>query len=590
MKKNTSRIMPVLKRLLKYSKTHMGLIVLVALFALSGNVFSVISPTIIGNIIDKMVGVSNVDFAYIKRTLLLLAVIYFISSLSVWLSTSLGTKVAYKIVQQIRKEAFDNLTKLKIRVIDDMSVGNIMSRFSTDADMLIEALTQIFNLIFAAAVIVFASLGIMLYLSPLVTLAVVITTPLVFIVSRFVATRSSAFLKDQQKTMGELSGLAQEYIKGLRVIKIFDFEKAAQEKFEKVTDKLAEVGQRAQFMSSLVNPTTRIVNYIGYVLVGLVGGLSAIYLRFSVGDIAAFLTYSTLFSRPFNEFSAVTSQILGGLAGADRIFEIIDMPPEKPDDLDATQINHASGEIIFDNVNFSYDLSRPLIKDLSFEAGVGKKVAIVGPTGAGKTTLINLLMRFYETDSGKITLDGQDITTITKDSYRRSFGLVLQETQLFNATVAQNIAYGRPNASMEEIIDAAKRANAHPFILTLPNGYDTIIDESGENISAGQKQLITIARAMLLEPPLLILDEATSSVDALTEQKIQATFAKMTKGRTSFVIAHRLSTIKDADIILVMDKGSVIEKGTHEELIKMGGFYYRLYNSQFGAALESTST
>lgn len=577
MSKTTNKL--PLKRLFKYLRPYKLSVTLIAFFSIIGNILTVFAPLIIGKIVDMTVSVSNVNFSEISKLLFILAGMYLISSLCSWLYSFLAVIISAKVGNDIRKEAFYRLISLPLKNIDNFQFGDVLSRFTADTDQITEAVSQILTQFFSAIVIIAASLGFMLYISPIVTIAVIFSVPLVYLVSSTVSKKSSSRLSKQQKMMGELGGFAEEHIKGARVIKAFNYEKESCKKFASINRQLYHIGVKAQFTAAFTNPSTRLVTYFTYVLVAVTGGISAIYFDFTVGNLASFLAYAALFSRPFNEFTAVTSQIISGLTGAKRIFDIIDIPLNKI--TGNLEISDASGKFEFNNVNFSYEPQKPLIKNFNLNVQPGQKIAIVGPTGAGKTTMINLLMRFYDVNSGSILMDGINIQDITKVTYRKNFGMVLQDTWLFKGTVAQNIAYGKINAGKEEIVLAAQRAYAHSFIIKLPQGYNTVIDENGENISSGQKQLITIARAMLLVPPILILDEATSSVDILTEQKIQRAFREIMKGRTSFVIAHRLSTIRDADMIIVMNHGQVIEQGKHDELLQAGGLYFKLYNSQF---------
>lgn len=574
-----------LKRLFGYIKPYKKTVIFIAFLSLIGNLFYVLGPLLIGRAVDNIVEAGKVDFDNLIKILIILGGLYIINALCVWLYTSLGVSVAVKTTNKIRKQAFEKLLSLPLKEIDNMNKGDIISRFTADCDQITDAITQMLNQFFSGIVIIFAALGFMLYLSPLVTIAVVISVPLMFWVSKLVAQKSSQRLLKMQQVMGKLSGYAEEHIRGARVVKAFNYEKEAQRHFDIINDELNITGTKAQFIASLSNPSTRLLNYFSYSLVGLTGGLCAIFLGLSVGTLTSFLTYATLFSRPINEFTSATSQIISGLAGASRMFEIIDITSP------AIKVNQGYNDIVikgdfeFEDVNFSYIPQKPLIKDFNLDVKQGQKVAIVGPTGAGKTTMINLLMRFYDVNSGKILADKRDITDIPKPQYRQNFGMVLQDTWLFKGTIWQNIAFGKPDAALDEIIDAAKKAHAHSFIEKLPQGYDTVIDENGENISLGQKQMLTIARAMLIKPTVLILDEATSSIDILTEQKITQTFKEIMKGRTSFIIAHRLSTIKDADVIIVMNQGQIVEQGTHNSLLEKNGFYAMLYNSQFDKKL-----
>ncbi len=584
MKKPRKNVAPVARRLLSYARAHTGKLLAILIFAAIGSTATLAAPTYIGRAVDAMPEAGKVDFSAILKVLPVLGGLYLVSGVLLWLGAVLASRTATGTVAALRKDAFGKMTALPLKSIDGRPHGDLVSRISNDADAVTEGLTQFFTQFFTGIVTVLAALFFMLRMNALVTLAVVIATPLIFIVGKTVSRYSSRSFKEQQKVLGELNGYVDEHFRGLRTVQAFHYEDRALEGFEEINARLYDVGQKAQFYSSLTNPSTRFVNSIAYLLVGIVGGLSAVYAGFSVGSLASFLTYCALFSRPFNEFTAITTQLMSAMAAAERLFALIDEPAEPADSVSAGELNHVRGAVEFSHVDFSYRPEQPLIRDFNLKVKPGSAVAIVGPTGAGKTTMVNLLMRFYDLTGGEIRIDGEDIAGVKRDSLRRSFGMVLQETWLFKGTIAENISYGNPGVSREEIVEAAKAASAHGFIRRLPEGYDTVIDEGGGNISQGQKQLITIARAMLLNPPMLILDEATSSVDTLTEQKIQKTFLKMMKGHTSFVIAHRLSTIREADLILVMDKGQVVEQGTHRELLERGGFYAGLYNSQFEAA------
>lgn len=577
--------MKVWGRVFKYVRPRWMLVVL-AIGALIGNVSQVFAPMLIARSIDAMVGAGQVDFQSIIYSIVILAVLYLLSALMLWLVSFVSVKLAYSAVGQMRKEAFDTVTRLPLKTLDNMAHGDILSRLGMDCDSVADGLNQLLNQLFSAAVIICSALGFMLYMSPLVTLAVVIATPIVFFVSRLISRRTKQHSAAQQRVLGELSGYVEERVRGLKTITAYNASDYTVERFGDINSRLHSSGFKANFYSSLVNPSTRMVNYISYMLTGLTAGLSAMYLGLGVGSIAAFLTYSALFSKPFNELSAITSNILTAAAGAERVFALTNMDREPADEEGATVLTDPQGNISFDDVSFYYDKSRPLIKNFDLNVVRGSKIAIVGPTGAGKTTIINLIMRFYDTAGGEISLDGHPIKQVTRDSYRRSYGMVLQETWTFEGTVRDNIAYGKPDASQEEVEAAATAAGAHSFILKLTKGYDTVLDDDNRLLSQGQLQMLTIARAMIISPPILILDEATSSVDIITERKIQETFIRIIKDRTSFVIAHRLSTIIDADTIIVMDKGSVIETGSHKELMDKGGFYHTLYNSQF----ESSET
>jgi len=571
-------------RLYGYVKVYKAKVFMIIFLALIGNAAALSVPLFTGRAIDYTIDKGNVNFNEIMKYVVILFCIYVGSNLFSWISGILANQTANQAIYELRTEAFRVLTHLPLKSLDKMSHGDLASRFSNDADAVAEGLTQVITQLFASIITILAALGFMLYLNPFVTLAVIAATPLVFFVAKTVSKHSHEKFRQQQKIIGELNGFVEEQIGGQRVIKAFNDENGSAAAFEEINTRLYEVGQKAQFYSSLTNPTTRFVNYISYILVGLVGGICAIRMGFSVGGVSSFLTYSTLFAKPFNEMTALMTQILAAMAAAERIFQVIDQETEPKESLNLDLPENIEGNVAFSKVSFSYDPANPLITDFNLRIKKGQSVAIVGPTGAGKTTMVNLLMRFYDLTDGAISIDGIDIKRAGRSDVRRCFGMVLQETWLFKGTIKENIAFGKPGAGDEEIIAAAKSAKAHSFIKRLPEGYDTIIDEGGSNISAGQKQLLTIARAMLLNPPMLILDEATSNVDTLTERQISRTFLNMMKGHTSFVIAHRLSTIREADLIIVMDKGHVIEQGTHEFLLEKKGFYDHLYHSQFDTA------
>lgn len=548
----------------------------VLLFALLGNTALLLAPRLVGEAIDQIVPGTDF-FPPLLRTLGILAALYAVGCAFNWLTALCANVAANRTVRALRVRLFDKLGSLPLNYYDTHSRGDVMSRFTNDMDAISDGLTQGIVQLTSGVLAVALSLGFMLSLNPWVALVAVFVTPLCFLAGYFITRYGNRRFREQSRVLGELNGYAEEMISGQRTVKAFGYEPRSIRTFQEINARLYESGYRAQFASALVNPCTRFVNNIAYVFVGVCG----ILLGLSTGGIASFLTYTAQFSKPFNEVTAVTMQLQLALASARRVFALLDEEEQRPEPADAAQLNHARGQVEFDHVAFSYVPERPLITDFHLSVQPGTNVAIVGPTGAGKTTLVNLLMRFYEVNSGRILIDGQDITTLSRDSLRRSFGMVLQETWLFAGTIRDNIAYGKPDATDEEVEAAARAAHAHSFIRRLPDGYSTYIAEDGGNLSQGQKQLLTIARAMLLDPPMLILDEATSSVDILTEMRIQKAFRQMMQGKTAFVIAHRLSTIREADIILVLDKGDVVETGTHEQLLAKNGFYARLYNAQF---------
>ncbi|WP_017212631.1 ABC transporter ATP-binding protein [Clostridium beijerinckii] len=575
MKKST------FSRLICYVSKYKGYMFASLIFALISNILIAFMPLIVGRSIDHIVAKGEVDFDGLIKTIIILGVIYVISALFTWLFTIVANTVAYNTVKDLRNEALNKISSLPLKYFDKNPHGDIISRLTNDMDNISDGLFQGITQFYPGIITIISSLVLMVSLSFKLTLVIVLMTPFCFLIASFITKRSNKMFKEQQKTLGELNGYIEEIVGSQKVVRLFGYEERAQESFSGINSRLYKCGQLAQFYSSLTNPATRFVNNITYILVGLVGGILSVLSGLSVGVISSFLTYSTQFSQPINNITSVATQLQAAIASCERIFSIIDEEPEKADSKEAENIESCDGNVEFDNVSFSYNKKVPLIEKFSVNIKKGSTIAIVGPTGAGKTTIVNLLMRFYDLDKGRITIDGKSINDLTRNNLRSQFGMVLQDTWLFEGTIRQNIAYGKPNATLEEVENAAKAAFIHSFIKRLPDGYDTIITESGGNLSEGQKQLLTIARVMLIDPPMLILDEATSNVDTRTELKIQNAFLSMMKGRTSFVIAHRLSTIRDADIILVMKNGKIAERGNHEELVNKGGIYTELYNSQF---------
>ena len=501
-----------------------------------------------------------------------------LNALFTWGMTVFTNALSNHSIEKMRKDAFGKISKLPLKFFDGHSHGDIISRLTNDIDAVSEGLLQGITQLFSGIVTVVGSLVLMFLLDWRITLCVIVITIICIFVSKAIATNSGKMFRLQAQTIGELNGYVSETVGNLKVVKAFGYEDKSSEVFGEINSRLYDCGQKAQFYSSLVNPTTRYINNLAYISVGVLGGFAALAGHLSVGIISSFLIYATQFARPINDMTSILTQLQSAQAAAARIFALGEIEPETPDE-DRPELEVKNGEVMFKDVDFSYNKDKELIKDLNIVAKQGQRVAIVGPTGAGKTTIVNLLMNFYGVDKGTIFVDGQAIDSVQRDSLRKNFGMVLQDTWLFAGTVKENIAYGKEGATDEEIINAAKAASAHGFIKRLPNGYDTMITEDGGNLSSGQKQLLTIARAMLSDPKILILDEATSNVDTMTEQRIQKAFLKMMEGRTSFIIAHRLSTIREADLILVMDKGRIIEQGTHNELLAKNGFYTKLYNS-----------
>ncbi len=575
----------ILRRFVPYLTAYSKDIWLAILLGIINGIATVVMTLQIGQSIDQMIGVGQVRFTKLFHLLLLFGGIVLINVVSQWLIQVLSNRLAYLSVAKLRKDAFARLNKLPLRYYDQNSHGNIVSRFTNDMDNISIAISAAFNQLFAGVAIIVLSFIFMLRLSPLLTLVVVCSTPIIFLVSWIVARASQNDFDNQQKIIGNISGFVTERIGNQKIIKAFQQEEVNQQQFRVLNADLYEKGQRAQFSSSLTNPSSRFIDHMAYLSIGLVGGLLALRSgsAITVGVISSFTIYSSQFSKPFIELSGITTQIQTAFSGLERAFDLIDQPEETPDDPDAYALNPDTikGEVVFNHVSFSYEPKQRLIENFNFKAEPGQTIAIVGKTGAGKSTLVNLLMRFYETTSGYITIDDYDIRHIQRDTLRKSFGMVLQDTWLFDSTLRENLQYGKPDASDEEINQALKASYMYEFVERLPEKLDTKIGGQGLKISDGQRQLLTIARTMISNPPMLILDEATSSVDTLTEKKIQNAFLAMMQGKTSFVIAHRLSTIKNADQILVMDQGAIVEMGTHDELLQKNGYYHQLYQAQF---------
>ena len=571
----------VVKRLVGYIGKHRRFVLGALLCAVFSNMLMIAGPFIIGKGVDNIVGKGQVDFKQILNIVLIIIILYLVSAIFQWSLQVLTSKLANKTVEGLRNDVFTHITQMPLEYYDRNAHGDIMARLTSDMEYISEGIFQSVTQFVTGIISIVGSLVFMFILNPLITLVVIVMTPITFFIASFITKRSSKLFKEQSRLNGELNGFVEEMVGNQKVVKAFNYEGRAREKFEEINGRLYKAGRWAQFYSSLVNPSTRLVNNITYVLLGLTGGIAAVAGRLSVGYISSFLTYSTYFSQPINNITSVTTQLQTAAASAQRVFAVLDSEPEKPEAQGLVEFTSSEGKVSFDRVDFSYNPETRLIKDFSLQVEPGTRIAIVGPTGAGKTTLVNLLMRFYEVNSGNIYIDDINSRDMTKDSLRKAFGMVLQETWLFSGTIRENIAYGKPDAADEEIIAAAKSSNAHSFIKRLPAGYDTMVTEGGGNLSQGQRQLLTIARVMLIIPPMLILDEATSSVDTRTEIKIQKAFNKLMEGRTSFIIAHRLSTIREADLILVLNNGQIVEQGNHEQLLEKGGFYSKLYYSQY---------
>lgn len=570
----------ILKRILNYLKPYKLFSILALITALIGVSLTLYVPVLIGKAVDLIVGKGNVDFKGLVPVLITLGTFALVGSIFQWFMSLCTNKLVYNTIKDIRQEAFNKIESVPLKYIDSKSQGDLISRIVTDTEIISDGLLQTFNQVFTGLITILGTLIFMLTINISIALIVVVLTPLSLFVASFIAKNSFKLFKVQSETRGEMTGYIEEIISNQNIVKAFSQSEITQEKFEEINSELYTCGVKAQFYSSLTNPSTRFVNGLVYTSVGIIGALSVISGKLSVGALSSFLAYANQYTKPFNEISGVVTELQNAFASATRIFEIIDVPSEvtKSEDKIMTE---SDGSVNISDVYFSYSPETKLIEDFNLTVKPGQRIAIVGPTGCGKTTLINLLMRFYDVNSGEIVVSGNNINNLTRNSLRSQYGMVLQETWLKNGTIKDNIAFGKPDATDEEIIIAAKQVYADGFIRRLPEGYNTIVSDDGESISQGQKQLLCIARIMLILPPMLILDEATSSIDTRTEIKIQKAFAKMMTGRTSFIVAHRLSTIKEADVILVMNQGKIIEQGSHDELLREKCFYSNLYNSQF---------
>lgn len=575
--KNKKTINRVLKLIRPYTYLVVSILVLAAVTVAA----TLYSPILIGKGVDCMIEKGLVSFPDLKMVLLQLAVVTAISAISQWVMSLLTNKMTYKIVDDIRRRVFAHMEILPLRYMDAHQPGDAISRISTDVDQFSDGLLMGFTQLFSGVMTILGTLGFMISIDGRITLIVVLITPLSFFVANFIAKRTFTMFRLQSETRAEMTSLVEEMVGNQKVVKAFAYEKEAEEQFDDINQRLQSCSLKATFFSSNTNPSTRFVNGLVYTGVGIFGAFSAIQGRITVGQLSSFLNYANQYTKPFNEISGVVTELQNALACAGRIFHFLDEEPVPENAADAKTLDQVEGRVRFEDVSFSYTSEVPLIEHMNLEVKPGQRVAIVGPTGCGKTTVINLLMRFYDVNKGKITLDGVPIQDLTWESLRSSYGMVLQETWLKAGTIRDNISYGKPDATREEVIEAAKQAHAHSFIKRLPKGYDTVMGEDGGSLSQGQKQLLCIARLMLLKPPVLILDEATSSIDTMTEIRIQKAFQKLMERRTSFVVAHRLSTIKESDVILVMKDGHILETGKHEELLEKKGFYAQLYQSQF---------
>jgi len=570
-----------LKRILDYIGYYRWFVVLSLLLAAITVATTLYAPILIGEGVDLILGPGKVDFAGLREILKKMAVVIMVTAITQWLMNHINNWVTYRVVKDIRTKAFNHLESLPLKYVDSHQHGDMISRIIADIDQFSEGLLMGFTQLFTGVLTILGTLGFMLTVNPLITVVVVLVTPLSLLVSSYIAKKTYAMFHLQSQTRGELTSLVDEMIGNQKVVQAFGYEHEVQASFEEINERLRKYSLRAIFFSSITNPATRFVNSMVYASVGITGAFAAIRGILSVGQLSCFLSYANQYTKPFNEISGVVTELQNALACAARVFELMDEPALLEEPPAAAVLSQVDGRVALEDVTFSYDPAVTLIEHLNLMVQPGQRVAIVGPTGCGKTTVINLLMRFYDVDAGAIRVSGHDIREVTRKSLRSSYGMVLQETWLKAGTIRENIAYGRPEAAVEEIVKAAKEAHAHSFIKRMPQGYDTVISEDGGNLSQGQKQLLCIARVMLCLPPMLILDEATSSIDTRTEVRIQKAFAAMMTGRTSFIVAHRLSTVKEADVILVMKDGHMIEQGTHDELLAAKGFYAGLYQSQF---------
>lgn len=573
-----------IQRVLQLIRPYKGMVILTLTLALITVVTTLLAPVLAGRAVDKIVGPGQVDYQGLGCIALAMAATIACTALSQWLMNVVNNRITFQVVRDMRVRVFEQLEILPLKYMDAHRPGDAISRITTDVEQFSDGLLMGFTQLFTGVLTILGTLGVMLYIDWRIALVVVALTPLSIFVARFIATHTYSMFRVQSETRAEMTSLVEELIGNEHLVRAFGYEARAEERFDRINRDLQRCGVRATFFSSTTNPCTRFVNSLVYASVGILGAFVAIAGGITVGELSVFLNYANQYTKPFNDISDVMTELQNALACAQRVFDLIDETPIIPDAPDAVSLPHGAGSVAFEHVRFRYQDDVPLIEDMNLKVEPGQRIALVGPTGCGKTTLVNLLMRFYEINSGTLRVDGHPIDTVTRDSLRANLGMVLQETWLKAGTIAENIAYGKPDATREEIIAAAKKARAHSFICRLPNGYDTQVAEDGGNISQGQRQLLCIARVMLRRPPILILDEATSSIDTRTEVLVQDAFEELMKGRTSFIVAHRLSTIKNADQILVMKAGNIIERGTHDELLAQGGFYKQLYESQFAKA------
>ena len=570
-----------LRRILRYIRPYWPLVILSLLLSALTVGLTLYVPILTGRGVDYIIGKDQVNFTGLLAVITGILISVAVTAVAQWIMNHINNKITYRVVRDLRVQTFDHLEELPLSYVDRHASGDLISRIVTDIDQFSDGLLLGFTQLFTGVATIVGTIAFMLSINPWTTLIVVALSPLSFVVANFVSRKSFTMFKKQSETRGELTGFTNEMLGGLKVVQAFGHQEEACREFDEINRQLAQYSLKATFFSSITNPTTRFMYSAIYAGVAIVGCFSTIAGALTVGQLSSFLSYTNQYTKPFNDITSVLTEFQNSIASAARVFELLDEPAAPAEPADAIVLSEPEGRILLDQVDFSYTPEVPLIQNLNLSVEPGQRIAIVGPTGCGKTTLINLLMRFYDVQAGSIQVDGHNIRQITRQSLRTSYGMVLQETWLKSASIRDNIAYGRPDATEEEVIEAAKKAHAHSFIKRMPEGYDTIITEGGGNLSQGQKQLLCIARIMLCLPPMLILDEATSSIDTMTEIRIQRAFETLMQGRTSFVVAHRLSTIQTEDVILVMDQGHIIEQGNHEELLAKKGFYYRLYNSQF---------
>ena len=585
-RKMTADDAKTIKRILHYIENYRGHVILSVLLAAVTVVLTLYIPILTGQAVDTIVGPGEVDWTTLLQILERMGFMILVTALAQWVMNHINNVVTFRVVQDIRTKAFNHIEELPVSYLDAHPAGDLTSRVITDIDQFSQGLLMGFTQLFTGVLTILGTLVFMVSIEPFITLLVILLTPLSFVVAGQIAKHTYTFFRHQSESRGEITAFTEEMIGNLKVVKAFGHEDEAQAEFEKINETLSDYSFKATFVSSLVNPATRCVNSIVYAAVGVSGAVMAIKAFISVGQLVSFLSYANQYTKPFNEISGVVTELQNAIASASRVFEVIDEPAMEPDAADAAVLGDnigVRGAVDIEHLWFSYDKTKKLLTDINVHVKPGETVAIVGPTGCGKSTLINLLMRFYEADQGAILVDGLDNRKVTRESLRANFGMVLQETWLKSASIRDNIAYGKPDATLEEIQEAARRAHCDKFIRRMPQGYDTVLGEDGGALSQGQKQLLCIARLMLRLPPMLILDEATSSIDTRTELHIQHAFDRMMEGRTSFIVAHRLSTIRNADLILVMRDGNIVEQGTHDALLARGGFYASLYNAQFAA-------